>query len=156
MRLKQRTQRVREWLSSYAYFVIPLFSWLIAQIAKIFIKGFRDGDWDWRYVYRSGGMPSAHTTVVVSLATVVGYRLGTQSPEFGIACTVAAVIMYDAVNVRHAVGEHAVALREILPKVFKKDLPKIKIHQSYGHTPYEVLVGIAIGLVVPVLVFYVT
>lgn len=147
---------MREWLSSYAYFVIPIFAWIVAQIAKIFINGIQAKDWNWRYIYRSGGMPSAHTTVIVSLCTVLAYRLGTQSPEFGIACIMAAIIMYDAVNVRHAVGEHAVALREIIPLVLKKQKVPMVIHQSRGHTPYEVLAGLCIGLIVPILVFFVT
>lgn len=148
---------MRTFLSNYAYFVIPIFSWVIAQVVKLFTKGIGNKDWSWRYIYRSGGMPSAHATIVVSLCTVLGYRVGTQSPEFGIACIVAAIIMYDAVNVRHAVGEHGVALRAILPKVFKGvGEPQVTIHQSYGHTPSEVLAGIVIGIVVPVIVFYVT
>ncbi len=147
---------MRQLLSDYAYFVIPLFAWIMAQVAKIFIKGFSDKDWDWCYIYRSGGMPSAHTTVIVSLCTVLGYRLGTQSPEFGIASIMAAIIMYDAMNVRHAVGEHAVAIRAMIPKIFKKAIPELTVHQSSGHTPLEVLVGILIGVVVPVVVFTVT
>lgn len=147
---------MRQWLSSYAYFVIPIFSWIMAQVAKIFIKGFTEKDWDWRYIYRSGGMPSAHTTVIVSLCTVLAYRLGTQSPEFGIACILAAIVMYDAMNVRHAVGEHSRALRQIVPKVLKGKPAKMIIHQSNGHTPAEVAVGLIIGIVVPVVVFFVT
>ena len=148
---------MRQLLSSYAYFVIPLFSWIMAQVAKIFIKGIKDRDWNWRYIYRSGGMPSAHTTVIVSLCTVIAYRTGTQSPEFGIACILAAIVMYDAINVRHAVGEHATALRAILQEVFKRGKPpKMIIHQSNGHTPLEVLTGLIIGVVVPVVVFFVT
>ncbi len=148
---------MRQFLSDYAYFVIPLFSWLMAQVVKIVIEGTRRRDWDWRYIYRSGGMPSAHTTIIVSLCTVLAYRLGTTSPEFGIACILAAIVMYDAVNVRHAVGEHAMALRAILPAVFKKSVPpEMIIHQSNGHTPLEVLSGLIIGVVVPVLVFIVT
>lgn len=148
---------MRQWLSSYAYFVIPLFSWVMAQVAKIVITGLRSGDWNLRYIYRSGGMPSAHTTVIVSLCTVLGYRLGTKSPEFGIACILASIVMYDALNVRHAVGEHAKALRAIVPEVFKKaQPPEMIIHQSNGHTPLEVLAGLAIGVAVPILVFIVT
>ena len=147
---------MHQWLSSYAYFVIPIFSWLMAQVTKIFIKGFGEQDWSWRYIYRSGGMPSAHTTVVVSLCTVLGYRLGTKSPEFGIACIIATIIMYDAINVRHAVGEHAIARRAMVPKIFKKSAPELTLHQSNGHTPYEVAVGILVGVVVPVIVFAVT
>lgn len=147
---------MRQWLSSYAYFVIPLFSWVMAQIVKILIKGLREHDWDWRYIYRSGGMPSAHTTVIVSLCTVLAYRLGTQSPEFGIACILAAIVMYDAVNVRHAVGEHSKALRMVVPKVLKGTPANMIIHQSNGHTPQEVIAGVVIGVIVPVIVFTVT
>lgn len=147
---------MRQWLSSYAYFVIPIFSWVMAQVAKIIIKGLQSKDWDWRYIYRSGGMPSAHTTIIVALCTVLAYRTGTKSPEFGIACTLAAIVMYDALNVRHAVGEHAQALRSIMPLVYKKKVPEMIIHQSYGHTPREVAVGVLIGILVPMVVFAVT
>ena len=129
----------------------------MAQVAKIFIKGICAKDWDIRYIYRSGGMPSAHTTVIISLCTVLAYRLGVKSPEFGIASILASIVIYDAMNVRHAVGEHATALKAILPEVFKKGQPpEMIIHQSNGHTPFEVLVGIAIGVVVPLLVLTVT
>ena len=147
---------MRQFLSDYAYFVIPIFAWIMAQVAKIFIKGLHESNWDWRYIYRSGGMPSAHTTVIVSLCTVLAFRLGTKSPEFGIACILASIVMYDAVNVRHAVGEQARAIRMMLPKVFKEKPAHMIIHQSNGHTPAEVLAGLVIGVVVPVLVFYVT
>jgi acid phosphatase family membrane protein YuiD len=148
---------VRQWLSEYAYFVIPLLAWAVAQISKVFIEGFVHNDWNWRYLYRSGGMPSAHTTVIISLCTVLGYRLGSESPEFGIACILASIVMYDAINVRHAVGEHARALRKIIPEVFKKTMPPdVVIHQSKGHTPQEVLIGIFIGVIVPVFIFIVT
>jgi acid phosphatase family membrane protein YuiD len=147
---------MRQWLSSYAYFVIPLVAWVVAQVVKIFMKGLREGDWNWRYIYRSGGMPSAHTTIIVSLCTVLGYRLGTQSPEFGIACILAAIVMYDAVNVRHAVGEHSKALQMVVPKVLKGKPANMIIHQSNGHTPQEVIAGVLIGITVPVLIFSVT
>lgn len=148
---------MRQWLSDYAYFVVPIFTWLMAQVVKSIVNGVRHSDWDWRYIYRSGGMPSVHTASIVSLCTVLAYRLGTKSPEFGIACILAAIVMYDAINVRHAVGEHARALKAIMPEVFKKSQPpEMIIHQSNGHTPLEVLAGLLIGVVVPVLVFIVT
>lgn len=147
---------MRQLLSDYAYFVIPLTAWLAAQITKIFIIGFSKGVWDWRYIYRSGGMPSAHTTVIVSLCVVLGYRLGTQSPEFGIACILAAIVMYDAMNVRHAVGEHSKALRMVVPKVLKGKPAQMIIHQSNGHTPAEVAAGVLVGVLVPIFIFTVT
>lgn len=143
---------MRQLLSDYAYFVLPLTAWLVAQVVKIFIIGFKQNVWDWRYIYRSGGMPSAHTTVIVSLCVVLAYRLGTKSPEFGIACILASIVMYDAMNVRHAVGEHGKVLRQILPKILKGQPAKMIIHQSNGHTPAEVFAGVVVGVLVPTII----
>jgi acid phosphatase family membrane protein YuiD len=84
-----------------------------------------------------------HTTVIISLCTVLGLTdLVRTSPEFGIACILAAIVMYDAVNVRHAVGEHGQAIRMMLPKVLKGKPAHMIIHQSNGHTPAEVFAGL--------------
>lgn len=145
---------MRQFLSSYSYFSVPLFTWIVAQLIKTFINGVKSKDWDWRYIYRSGGMPSVHTSVIVALCTTLVYRLGANSPEFGIATILAAIVMYDAMNVRHAVGEHSQALRAIMPQVFKGEKPpKMIIHQSNGHTPLEVLAGLVVGVIVPIIVF---
>lgn len=144
---------MKQFLSSYAYFSVPLFTWLAAQLIKLIAKGLVMKDWDWRYIYRSGGMPSVHTTVIVALCTTLAYKSGTRSPDFGIACILAAIVMYDAMNVRHAVGEHSEALRAIMPEVFKSKPPKMIIHQSNGHTPAEVLAGLVLGIIIPIIIF---
>lgn len=144
---------MKEFLRNYSYFSVPLFTWVVAQVIKLFTRGLSKQDWNWRYLYRSGGMPSVHTSVIVALCTTLAYRLGTTSPEFGIACILAAIVMYDAMNVRHAVGEHSNALRALIPEVFKNKPPKMIIHQSNGHTPFEVLAGLLVGIIVPMIVF---
>lgn len=147
---------MRQFLSSYAYFVIPWIAWVVAQIMKLLIMGLRHKDWNWRYMYRSGGMPSSHTAVIVALCTVLAFREGTTSASFGIACTMAAIVMYDAMNVRHVVGEHSEALKAILPTVFKGKVPaEIIIRKSDGHTLAEVGVGTIIGVVLPILLYFV-
>ena len=45
-------------------------------------------------------MPSSHSAVVTSLATMVGKSEGLNSPMFGIATIFAFVVMYDAAGVR--------------------------------------------------------
>ncbi len=52
-------------------------------------------------------MPSSHSAVVTSLATMVGKSEGLNSPMFGIATIFAFVVMYDAAGVRRAAGKQA-------------------------------------------------
>lgn len=52
-------------------------------------------------------MPSSHSAVVTSLATMVGKSEGLNSPMFGIATIFAFVVMYDATGVRRAAGKQA-------------------------------------------------
>ena len=58
----------------------------------------------------SGGMPSKHTSIVSAVAVTAWLVDGVDSPEFAIAITLAAVAMYDAVNVRRAVGQNRAAI----------------------------------------------
>src|SRR5688572_10494178 len=88
------------------YLLAPMVAWILAQVLKLFFrKGAPRGVIDFNHLYTSGGMPSAHSAVVVSLATVVGLELGFDSVGFGIAGIMALIVIYDAMNVRYIVGE---------------------------------------------------
>jgi acid phosphatase family membrane protein YuiD len=61
--------------------------------------------------------------------------------------------MYDAVMVRRSSGEQGIAIQELIK--FSKAtvvLPRA----AKGHTPAEVLVGIALGIVIGLVVFLAT
>jgi acid phosphatase family membrane protein YuiD len=45
-------------------------------------------------------MPSAHSSVVVSLATAMAIKYGVSSDYFAIAMAFTVIIIYDAINVR--------------------------------------------------------
>ena len=47
-------------------------------------------------------MPSSHSAVVTSLATMVGMVHGFDSPIFAISLVFAGVVMYDAAGIRRA------------------------------------------------------
>jgi acid phosphatase family membrane protein YuiD len=137
------------------YFSAPMIAWIVTQFAKVVIKG-RQKEWDWRNMYRSGSMPSSHAAVVVALAVYIFLNQGINSPEFGITSIFAAIVLYDAVNVRHAVGEHGVILRQLLIKEAKKNGNKVSnVRQSLGHTPIEVLAGSIVGALIALIVFVV-
>ncbi len=129
------------------YIIIPLATWLIAQFLKISIEAFR-GRLDWRLFYASGGMPSAHSAVVASLATTSFLLEGLGSHLFGLTVVVAAIVMYDSLGVRRASGKQAERLNEII--VFMntgRSTTFAAVREVLGHEPKEVGVGAALGVV---------
>jgi uncharacterized protein len=52
-------------------------------------------------MFGSGGMPSAHSTFVIALATAMGLKYGATSDEFLICLVFSIIIIYDAMNVRY-------------------------------------------------------
>lgn len=140
------------------YIIAAMLAWIVTQVIKLIHKGI-NGSWDWRNLYRSGNMPSSHASVVMSLVTLIGLSEGISSVEFGIASIFAGIVMYDAMNVRQAVGRHGVVIKEIIKqqkmntKIMKN--PKYYIRDSFGHTPTEVAVGAIIGILLAIAIYVV-
>ncbi len=95
-------------------------------------------------MFGSGGMPSAHSTFVIALATTMGLKYGAWSDEFAICLVFSIIIIYDAMNVRYQAGLHA----KVLNTLTSDD--DITLNESMGHTPLEALVGGIIGLLTAV------
>ncbi len=132
------------------YIVIPLATWAVAQVVKFALAALR-GRIDLRYMYASGGMPSAHSAVVTSLAVTALLQSGPSSAVFGITAVIAVIVMYDSLGVRRAAGEQAVALNMVLDALaqgkVKLDRPAARLREVLGHQPLEVFVGALFGLV---------
>lgn len=64
-------------------------------------------------IFQSGGMPSSHSAVVVGITTIIGMMDTIYSVEFGLAITIAAIVMYDARGVRREAGKHAQKLNQL-------------------------------------------
>jgi len=93
-------------------------------------------------------MPSSHSAVVVSLATLIGKDFGVDNPIFAIALLFAFVVMYDAAGVRRAAGKQARLLNKIVqtPGLTGLEVQE-KLVEVLGHTPTEVFVGALIGII---------
>jgi len=133
--------------------VISFTAWVAAQLLKMLGGYAHERRWDWRFFIRSGGMPSAHTALVTSLATTVGFLGGFNSTLFGVAVVFALIVMYDAAGVRRAVGIQAEILNRILREL-KGRRPKDVEHdvrELLGHTPVQVFSGAAVGIAVAVI-----
>lgn len=127
---------------------------LLAQGSKVLaalIKGNKD---EWRLALtRSGGMPSAHTALVVSIATVLGVEKGVDSSIFALSIVIALVVMYDSLNVRRSVGEQGTAMRQLI-KELKLAADGYTYKQAEGHHPGEVLIGIFTGGLAAIIALY--
>jgi acid phosphatase family membrane protein YuiD len=105
--------------------------------------------WDSERFFGAGGMPSTHVALSVSVAVSIGFKEGWDSAMFALASVMAIVIMADAAGVRRATGEQAKVLNKLLLTFFKEDRFKNERMQEFiGHTPFEVIVGAIIGLVI--------
>ena len=132
---------------SVAYLLAPVLGFMTAQTLKYVLASKREKNW--RQFFRSGSMPSSHTAVVVSLATVIYAHAGF-SELFAVVAVLTMITVYDALVARRSIGEQGTALVRLLEKSpFAKDpLPKIAL----GHKPKEVLVGGGLGLALGIIV----
>lgn len=131
------------------YLYVPIIAWLLAQIIKTTIELIK-GDGDIKYLYASGGMPSAHSAVVVSLAGYTFYHQGANSPLFGVTAIIAGIVMYDSFGVRRSSGEQAKTLNKLIGEMarngnLRKPYEFDKLREVLGHQPLEVIVGALLG-----------
>jgi len=129
--------------------IIPLCAWLLAQLVKVLIALAQGKGLDLSHFVSSGGMPSAHSAMVSALATAVAMTNGLGSTFFAIAVILAVIVMYDAAGVRQSVGNQSVVLNRIILELKRRE-PRVKIEadlrELMGHTPFEVIVGSALGI----------
>lgn len=128
--------------------VVAILACLSAQGLKLVVEIFKDGKINIRNLVTSGGMPSAHSALVGALATGVGQSMGWSSPEFAIAFLFAVIVMYDAAGVRQAAGKQAKILNQIIDELFQEGhhVSEERLKELLGHTPFQVFVGLALGI----------
>jgi acid phosphatase family membrane protein YuiD len=128
--------------------IVSIAACLMAQLLKLIIELIRHRKVNLKYLVTTGGMPSAHSALVSSLATGVGIKEGWNSSAFAIACLFAVIVMYDAAGVRQAAGKQARILNQILDGFFQdgKEVDEERLKELLGHTPFQVLVGLVLGV----------
>ncbi|MFH1032485.1 MAG: divergent PAP2 family protein [Chloroflexota bacterium] len=139
--------------------IIPICSWTIAQLLKVAIVLIQEKQLDLRYLVVSGGMPSAHSAVVTSLATSIAFIQGFGSVNFGISVILALIVMYDAAGLRQSVGKQSIVLNRILQEL-RLHRPATELgrdlREFVGHTSLQVLIGGLLGIAVAFLWFILT
>ncbi len=138
-------------------FLAAALGWLVAQILKTLIHLFFTKRFVAERLVGSGGMPSSHSATVCALVTATYMEHGSASFAFAIALVVAIIVMYDAIGVRRETGIQAQLLNNII-KIFedmgREELSaQDKLKEFVGHTPFQVLMGSILGILIAIL-FY--
>ena len=135
-----------DWLNNITIWA-SIGAWFIAQLYKLLRKLITTGQFDLSYMFRTGGMPSAHSALTCALATSVGIQAGTGSPVFACALVMAFIVMFDAQGVRRAAGQQARLLNQIVQEYFKEHkFSQQKLVELLGHTRLEVFWGMVTGI----------
>lgn len=140
-----------EFFNQYKFLIVPFILWFGIQTFKVLYEYVKEGKWDFKRFMGAGGMPSSHSAVVVSLATLIAKYIGFDSPVFALSALFAFITMYDAAGVRRAVGEQAHILNKVV-KEYKDMTPGEYLQEKTGHTPVQVAAGALIGLVTGLIV----
>ncbi len=131
--------------------IASVLAWTLAQCVKVLIGLIRKRQIDLRYFVSSGGMPSAHSATVSALATAVAMVDGIGSVAFGISVILALIVMYDAAGVRRSVGRQSAVLNRIIAELRdRRPIAELEhnLRVFIGHTPFQVIVGSAMGIIV--------
>lgn len=127
--------------------LLPLIAGAIAQIIKFFIKSNKQ-KFSYKNLLAYSGMPSGHSAIIISLATIIGLKEGFGSPLFAVCVVLAIIVIRDALGIRRYLGEHGRVLNVLVKDlgddhVLDKKYPRLL--EKIGHTPLQVLVGSLIG-----------
>ena len=112
----------------------------------------------------AGGMPSSHTSMVISALLTVGRKDGTGSTAFALMFIMGAIVIYDAMGVRRAAGLHAREINKLKESVSEKDengkplimngkklMIQMKLRKYYLHIQINIIMKIIIkknGLII--------
>ena len=134
-------------------FSAVILAWVVAQLIKIMRNCLRYRRFNFRWLFGTGGMPSAHSSGTAAVATVVGLYYGFDSIIFLLALAFATVTMFDAAGVRRAVGRQTIILNKMIDEVSAQGrFPEKRLREFLGHTPMEVVMGAMLGIALSLIV----
>ena len=138
--------------------VCGVLGWAVAQILKTLIYAMLN-EFRLERMFGDGGMPSAHSATVSSMATATAIVYGFGSFEFAISAMLAIIVMHDAMGVRMETGKQGKVLNEMIDflrtegfvEAFKKndkmyEFWEASLKEFVGHTPIQVA-GCILGIV---------
>lgn len=134
-----------EALQAYLVFLIPIAVGIITQIIKFILYTIKHG-FNIEYAFTHGHMPSAHTSLVVSLLVTVAYYEGVHSSAFALSAVLAFIVIDDAARIRMYLGDQGRYLNMLVEQlgIEKDKFPRLK--ERVGHRVSEIIGGAFAGL----------
>lgn len=132
-------------------FLSAVFSLLTAQFIKSIVLIFRAKTKSFRdvlgaFFWKTGGMPSSHSALAVSIAAAIALTDGVNSNLFILALFFSLVVIRDALGVRRAAGLQARALNLLGKELVSRfGIPFHPVREVHGHNAAEVVVGGLLG-----------
>ncbi len=145
---------------------VGLISFLAAQILKTVHYAIKFRTFNPERITGAGGMPSSHSSLVVSAMIYMLRLKGFGSWEFALTVLIAGIVIYDAMSVRYNAGLHAQELNKLRKIVDELDdeisalngtdddpdinelVSQKDLKEFLGHTPIEVLAGALLGIII--------
>lgn len=121
----------------FSYLITPFAAWLVAGCSKFAVNSLRTRRLAFDLV-GYGGMPSNHSAIVGSMATLIALREGIDSPAFGVAITLAYIVLLDANSLRRQVGLQAARLNLL-------SVEQVPLRERIGHSRLEIAAGLLVG-----------
>ena len=129
----------------YLVFLIPITVGVLTQLIKFSLYTYKHG-FNIEYAFTHGHMPSAHTSLVVSLLTSVAYYEGIHSGAFALSAVLAFIVIDDAARIRMYLGDQGRYLNMLVDQlnIEKERFPRLK--ERVGHRISEIIGGAFVGL----------
>ena len=131
------------------FLIVPFIVWCCIQLFKFITDFVINRKPNFRRLFGAGGMPSSHSAVVATLTTLIGKEYGLGNGIFAVSFVFSLIVIYDAAGVRRAAGKQATLLNKLVENYPNSNvIVTEKLVEVLGHTPFQVLVGAVIGILV--------
>lgn len=141
-------------------------SLLLCQILKFIILSIRNKKIIWKYVVTTGGFPSSHCalcmTLVTSLFLFQMHDLkGKIDWSFAVAVVISLVIIHDAMGVRLEASKHAKILNNMTEEMPVEEKEKLgfgasgRLKELLGHKAFEVVGGVLFGFIIGLIGYFI-
>jgi len=128
------------------------FASAVAQAIKSLVHLKKTGQYDWRWLFRDAGMPSAHTATVTAMTLAVYFDEGF-SNLFFVSLILSSIVIRDVLGDKIFAEKTEDAINEFLSKIqhfFAGE--RVEWKHFIGHTIREVIAGFAVGVAVALIV----
>lgn len=122
------------------YLITPVLAWFVAVLLKFVFNVLKTRRISCDFM-GYGGLPSTHSAIVSSTAMIIALREGLASASFGLALTLAFIVVIDAYHLRRQIGRHAEAINHIA----SNKTPHLPLYEQMGHSLFEIISGITVG-----------